>query len=368
MKSLVRPELPTASVGSSQATIDAVDNSAPSVNRPEQSTYKSGKAVQTNRATSTHMPQIFITTTAVNTRNYPWALSNYLRVMKAAELSTDRRYQLSRYPSSADILLFVEPRFEFQSDILASPLYRVHSGKSVVLDFLDNPKPVLPGLYVGITQAQTCGGIFQGNAYIRIAANRLLEDNLNFPYEPDLLFSFIGNVANAYRIRSSVLRLQHPRARVIDRNSHQSESDIDYVQTLLRSKFVLCPRGIGPSSWRLFETMRVGRVPVVISDEWVPPPGIDWHSFVVRVLESEVHEIPALLLSLEPEWAERGRRARQIWESNLSYQRLFGWIGERCTEVLEISRKEGYRASMSRQFARTDSFCSAARLMRELFK
>lgn len=51
MKSSVRPELPTASVGSSQAPPAAVDNSAPSAIRPE-STYKSGKAVQTNGATS----------------------------------------------------------------------------------------------------------------------------------------------------------------------------------------------------------------------------------------------------------------------------------------------------------------------------
>ena len=51
MSSPVRPELPTASVGSSQAPTAAVDNSAPFSNRP-QSTYKSGKAVQTNGATS----------------------------------------------------------------------------------------------------------------------------------------------------------------------------------------------------------------------------------------------------------------------------------------------------------------------------
>ena len=51
MKFLVRPELPTASVGSSQATTDAVDNSALAANRP-QSTYKSGKVVQTSGATS----------------------------------------------------------------------------------------------------------------------------------------------------------------------------------------------------------------------------------------------------------------------------------------------------------------------------
>lgn len=51
MKSLVCPKLPTASVGSSQAPIAAVDNSAPSAIRLD-SIYKSGKAVQTNGATS----------------------------------------------------------------------------------------------------------------------------------------------------------------------------------------------------------------------------------------------------------------------------------------------------------------------------
>jgi len=51
MKSLVRPELSTASAGSSQAPTAAVDNSAPLPIRPE-STYKSGKVVQTNGATS----------------------------------------------------------------------------------------------------------------------------------------------------------------------------------------------------------------------------------------------------------------------------------------------------------------------------
>jgi hypothetical protein len=51
MKSLVRPELPTASVGSSQAPTAAVDNSAPLLTTPE-STYKSGESVQTTGATS----------------------------------------------------------------------------------------------------------------------------------------------------------------------------------------------------------------------------------------------------------------------------------------------------------------------------
>ena len=52
----VRLEWSTASVGSSHAPTDAVDHSAPSAIRPE-STYISGKVVQTNGATSATRPQ-----------------------------------------------------------------------------------------------------------------------------------------------------------------------------------------------------------------------------------------------------------------------------------------------------------------------
>lgn len=51
MKSVVRPELPTAAAGSSQAPTAAVDNSAPRSTHPEP-TYKSGKTVQITGTTS----------------------------------------------------------------------------------------------------------------------------------------------------------------------------------------------------------------------------------------------------------------------------------------------------------------------------
>jgi len=51
MKSVVRPELPTAAAGSSQAPTAAVDNSAPLSTHPEP-TYKSRKTVQLTGTTS----------------------------------------------------------------------------------------------------------------------------------------------------------------------------------------------------------------------------------------------------------------------------------------------------------------------------
>lgn len=51
MPSLVCPELPTASAGTSQAPSAAVDNSAPVQYRPIPLIYR-GQTVQINRATS----------------------------------------------------------------------------------------------------------------------------------------------------------------------------------------------------------------------------------------------------------------------------------------------------------------------------
>ena len=78
-----------------------------------------------------------------------------------------------------------------------------------------------------------------------------------------------------------------------------------YLSTLLDSRFVLCPRGYGTSSYRLFETMRLGRVPVIISDEWVPPLGPSWLNCSIRISEKRVRELPT-------SWP-RGCRTQRRW-------------------------------------------------------
>ena len=64
MKSVVRPELPTAAAGSSQAPTAPVDNSAPRSTHPEP-TYKSGKTVQITGTTSLRPRQFWATGTQI---------------------------------------------------------------------------------------------------------------------------------------------------------------------------------------------------------------------------------------------------------------------------------------------------------------
>ncbi len=220
---------------------------------------------------------------------------------------------------------------------MMSPLFKAYKEKSMVIDFFDNPYCLLPGLYVGLRREQICGEKFQSGFYIRVADNPLFQEFGEYPIKLDLLFSFIGKVSNYPKARQEILRLQHIRAIIKDQSSNQSDKDADYMKILFRSKFVLAPRGLGPSSWRLFEIMRAGRVPVIISDAWVPPKGLEWNKFSIHIPEHSINEIPMVLELYEPESEKMGKRARTEWERCFSYSGSFAWMAQRLIEIADAS-------------------------------
>ena len=66
-----------------------------------------------------------------------------------------------------------------------------------------------------------------------------------------------------------------------------------YVENLVASDYVLCARGAGNFSYRLYETLSCGRIPVFVDTDCVLPDEdtIDWRSLCVWVDESELDEI-----------------------------------------------------------------------------
>jgi glycosyltransferase involved in cell wall biosynthesis len=91
-----------------------------------------------------------------------------------------------------------------------------------------------------------------------------------------------------------------------------------FLDTILDAKFSLCPRGNGPASYRLQESLALGRAPVIISDDWVPCADVDWERFAIFVAEKSLPELPAILREYEPRWKEMGDMARQAYESHFS--------------------------------------------------
>ena len=227
-----------------------------------------------------------------------------------AEVDAVGRHQLEDDPAEADAILFVDlqqhPRDPLLKQLRRHPLARMYPRKTFVYDERDFPVFTLPGVYVGAPTNWARRFPVHGGPY-----PSLLNPVPSATQEPDLLFSFRG--ALSHPVRERLLGVSHPRA-VMEESASvfvgHGEYAADgaaferYAQLVQRSKFVLCPRGHGPSSFRLYEALGAHRVPVVISDEWLPPPRVDWGRCVIRVPEADVDEIAEHLEAAEPNWQQ----------------------------------------------------------------
>jgi hypothetical protein len=99
----------------------------------------------------------------------------------------------------------------------------------------------------------------------------------------------------------------------------------EYVQNMVDSDYVLCARGAGNFSYRLYETLSCGRIPVFVDTDCVLPleEEIDWRTLCVWVDARRVDSIADSVRSfherLSPEaFVELQRLARATWEEFLS--------------------------------------------------
>lgn len=94
----------------------------------------------------------------------------------------------------------------------------------------------------------------------------------NKPYQlkniaKDIEISFVGAITHPIR-EKIVRKFQNKKGFYISTRPHQA---IDYCKIMARSKYVLCPRGYGQTSFRICESIQYGAIPVYISDDYVIP-------------------------------------------------------------------------------------------------
>ena len=264
-------------------------------------------------------------TTAYDT---PWTSVGEWR--EAAGRDRFRLHTLANGPDEADIILFADARHDLSDwqfkRIRHHPLARRYPAKCFVYCMMDQPWCGFPGLYTCMPRSALQPQRQRACAYLGLGNTLVAEGSADVAgAEPDLLFSFIGR--NCHSVRGAVLALSHRRAEVSDSSRVDffnggewgtRDARERYAAVMGQSKFVLCPRGSGTASFRLFETLAAGRVPVIISDDWVPVDGPDWAVCSVRVAERDVGGIPALLERLERRWEAMAVAARQAWAEHFA--------------------------------------------------
>lgn len=266
----------------------------------------------------------------------------YIRLKESAAMGK-ARHTLVDSPEEADIIFFAEMYITFAFKIRRHPYYRAYRDKCFAFSISDQVLPFVPGVYASIERRCYSPRRVRSGFYLSLAEN----ESTRFdpaPVERDLLYSFVGSVKTA-PVRSRLATLRHPRSLFIDTSKESLQIHLGgpseqraifwrrFADVARRSHFVLCPRGEGASSVRLFEMMQMARVPVILADAWVPPEGPRWDEFSIRIPERDYAKIPEILERREADSAALGRRAREEWEKWFAPDAVFNTVIDWCLEI-----------------------------------
>jgi hypothetical protein len=255
-----------------------------------------------------------------------------------------RRHSLTGSFDDADAILITEAWRHFDrpffSAVRCSEVATRYADKTFVYCDADAPIYVIPGLYPSMSRRSKFAHSMRSCPYLQPEGRRF--ERLQTTVEdPDLLFSFLGN-ARTSPVRRKIMHLRHPRAALNDAGRRastdgRSSMDSDYWHLIKRSKFVLCPRGAGASTYRLFEALCAARVPVIVSDEWQPPSGVNWDSCSVRVSSDRIEEIPRIIEELEPSFETMSAAAHDAYQRHFATEAVFDYVGDLLETLLSAA-------------------------------
>lgn len=117
------------------------------------------------------------------------------------------------------------------------------------------------------------------------------------PWKEKTIFcSFVGSLTHTVRDKM----LQFLKS---DYSCHISTMDGElFIDTTRASKFTLAPRGFGRSSFRFYEILKLGSIPVYIWDDvcWLPyQEDIDYSKLCVCIHESELDKLDSILRDID---------------------------------------------------------------------
>ncbi|XVF35443.1 hypothetical protein REPUB_Repub18cG0146500 [Reevesia pubescens] len=159
--------------------------------------------------------------------------------------------------------------------------------------------------------------------YVRSAKDPLKNQGGNPPPQRHILAFFAGNM-HGY-VRPILLNYwgKDPDMKIFGPMPHV-KGNTNYIEHMKSSKFCICARGHEVNSPRVVEAIFYECVPVIISDNFVPPlfDVLNWESFAVFIPEKEIPNLKSILLSIsEEKYMEMHKRVKMV-------QQHFLWHAE----------------------------------------
>ena len=287
--------------------------------------------------------------------------SNVLRVCFDASAGATLRAILTQSPSlfeevepgSAELILFGSDEIAY---LRGNALHRQFPDKSFCITESDIPTFRLPGLYAANSKSWIAHSRTRTMNYVIAQIERPnleVRRHIGQVTAKRYLYSFMGgtNSWTRRRLFQSVPSRPDTLIQATDSYNHwQADHSPEtkgmqrerFAEVMAASRYVLCPRGCGVSSYRIFESMSLGIAPVIIADDWKPVEGVDW-SFALFVPERHLPDIDRIVREREGEWEERGRRAKDTYEAFFSPEAVPQLLHDQLADLRLTHRPEGER-------------------------
>jgi hypothetical protein len=256
--------------------------------------------------------------------------------------------------NEADVLLIQEnnsyKNFNYITSILKDPVLSNHYHKVFTTNTDDCATGLFRGLYTSLPKSRFNPHLYAAVPYFEYP-NELVFTKKSHA-APHYLASWRGNTkSNGVRLKLFQALLSKPAIRLEKTHSwlnHSSAEKETYVELIQQAKLSLCPAGWAPVSFRIYESMALGRCPVIIADNFVPPAGPNWMEFALFFPEKNVANLYPFLLQHEESYRILGKKAKEEWNSFFSHEKIKEYYAKSLYSLLTSNNAYSQDAELKR--------------------
>jgi len=258
-------------------------------------------------------------------------------------------------PQSADAIILQEKNsfknFRYIKELEFDALISAYPEKVFTINTDDCATGLLRGLYTSLPKTRFNPGIYTSVPYMDFP-NELVFINGYNEITPAFLATWRGNT-KSNSLRPKMVSLLEKKSEFCIQKTdswlnHNPDEKIDYVNLIRAAKFSLCPGGWASVSYRIYESMALGRCPVIIADNFVPPKGPNWKDFALFYPEKDMACLSSFLHRNEYLAEELGKNAFKAWQKYFCADVIKEYYSNSLLSLIRSGLKISKEAEVSR--------------------
>lgn len=283
--------------------------------------------------------------------------SNILKAIKEEIFSSGNGKEVFD-PELADAIIIQEndsfKNFNYIKDLQEDQLISAYPEKIFTINTDDSATGLLRGIYTCLPKSRINSNLYKSVPYMEFPNDLVCSAGFK-EFSSEYLASWRGNTkSNFIRPKMQKLFQRNKQCEIEHTDSwmdHDRDEKEKYITLMQNSKFSLCPAGWAPATYRIYESMALGRCPVIIADGFVPPSGPIWNEFALFYPQSNLDNFLSFLHHHEPLAEKYGINAYKAWKKYFAPDNIQKYYAESLLSLIKATPK----ASKTTELARWNS-------------